>query len=112
MWVIVPTALILTTISYTGLLCIWRVPWSSSALDHITNFWIQRILAACFIAYGILLGLAARLKHEKQECMKMSEFPTTARVVIIGGGALLAHPVFITWPKWAGATAFFLKKMN
>ena len=39
----------------------------------------------------------------------MSEFPTTARVVIIGG-ALLAHPACTIWPKWAGATVSFLKK--
>ncbi len=59
MWVIVPTALILTTLSYTCY-CALGAHLGRRALDHITNFWIQRILAACFIAYGILLGLAAR----------------------------------------------------
>ena len=59
MWVIVPTALILTTLSYTGY-CALGAHLGRRALDHITNFWIQRILAACFVAYGILLGLAAR----------------------------------------------------
>ena len=58
MWVIVPTALILTTLSYTGY-CALGAYLGRKALDHITNFWIQRILAACFVAYGILLGLAA-----------------------------------------------------
>jgi homoserine/homoserine lactone efflux protein len=59
MWVIVPTALILTTLSYTGY-CALGAHLGRRALDHISNFWIQRILAACFVAYGILLGLAAR----------------------------------------------------
>ena len=59
MWVIVPTALILTTLSYTGYCALGAHLWRK-ALDHITNFWIQRILAACFVAYGTLLGLAAR----------------------------------------------------
>ena len=58
MWIIVPTALISTTLSYTGY-CAFGAYLGRKALDHITNFWIQRILAACFIAYGILLGLAA-----------------------------------------------------
>ena len=59
MWVIVPTALSLTTLSYT-VYCALGAHLGRRALDHITNFWIQRILAACFVAYGILLGLAAR----------------------------------------------------
>ena len=57
MWIIVPTALCLTTLSYTGF-CALGAGLGRAALSAILNVWLRRILAICFIIYGFLLGLS------------------------------------------------------
>ena len=56
MWVIVPTALILTTASYTTyvMLGVWL---GQKALGAVFNLRFRRGMALCFIGYGIGLGL-------------------------------------------------------
>ena len=55
MWVIVPTALSLTTLSYVGY-CALGSGLGRTALSAIFNTYFRRILAVCFIIYGLLLG--------------------------------------------------------
>jgi homoserine/homoserine lactone efflux protein len=55
MWVIVPTALTLTALSYltyTGL----GAGLGRAALGAVFNTWVRRGMGACFIIYGVLLG--------------------------------------------------------
>lgn len=55
MWVIVPTALTITFLSYAGYTALGA--WlGRRALSAIANTVIRRILAACFVLYGIALG--------------------------------------------------------
>ena len=56
MAVVVPTALTLTTLSYTGwvLLGAWL---GRRALGLVASRWLRRTLAACLVAYGVLLAL-------------------------------------------------------
>ncbi len=58
MRVIFPTALTLTAISYTGYTCLgaWLGRLALGAILHVS---VRRVLAACFILYGIALLLAA-----------------------------------------------------
>ena len=58
MLVIVPTALTLTTLSYTGFTALGAL-MGRAALGAVFNVWVRRVLATCFIVYGVLLGLAA-----------------------------------------------------
>ena len=58
MVVIVPTALTLTTLSYSGFTLL-GVLMGRSALAAVFNVWVRRILASCFIIYGLLLGFSA-----------------------------------------------------
>ncbi|MGR3802138.1 LysE family translocator [Marinibacterium profundimaris] len=58
MAVIVPTALTLTTLSYSGFTLL-GVLMGRSALAAVFNAWVRRLLALCFIVYGVLLGFAA-----------------------------------------------------
>ncbi len=57
MWVIYPTALSITAISYTAYtgLGAWL---GRAALGVLANLWLKRGLALCFIIYGVLLALA------------------------------------------------------
>ena len=55
MVVIVPTALTLTALSYTGFTAL-GAGIGRAALGVVFNFWVRRIMAACFIIYGVLLG--------------------------------------------------------
>lgn len=58
MAVIMPTALILTTLSY----CIYTglgVVIGRAALGAVFNVWFRRFMALCFVVYGILLGSTA-----------------------------------------------------
>lgn len=55
MWVIVPTALTLTALSYTGFTAL-GASLGRAALGAVFNVWVRRIMAACFIIYGVLLG--------------------------------------------------------
>ncbi|MDE4275163.1 LysE family translocator [Phaeobacter gallaeciensis] len=58
MSVIMPTALVLTTLSYTGFTLL-GVLMGKAALKAVFNVWIRRLLAACFIVYGVLLGASS-----------------------------------------------------
>ncbi|MGJ8545731.1 MAG: LysE family translocator [Sulfitobacter sp.] len=57
MQVIMPTALTLTGLSYTGFTFLGAV-LGRSALAAVFNVWVRRLLAVCFIIYGLLLGAA------------------------------------------------------
>lgn len=52
---IVPTALTLTTLSYTGYTLLGAA-LGRAALGALARAWVQRGLAACFVAYGAALG--------------------------------------------------------
>jgi homoserine/homoserine lactone efflux protein len=57
MWVIVPTALGITCLSYTGYTALGA--WlGRRALSALANLVVRRVLAGCFILYGLALGLA------------------------------------------------------
>jgi len=58
MWVIAPTALTLTAISYTGFTAL-GAGLGRTAMATVLNIYFRRLLAICFIIYGILLGSAA-----------------------------------------------------
>lgn len=58
MGVIMPTALVLTTLSYTGFTLLGLV-MGRAALKAVFNTWIRRVLALCFIIYGVLLGASS-----------------------------------------------------
>lgn len=55
MWVIVPTALTLTTLSYSGYTAL-GAGLGRAALGAIAQVWLRRLLAASFVVYGVLLG--------------------------------------------------------
>ena len=57
MVVIVPTALTLTVLSYTGFTLL-GVMMGRAALGAVFNVWVRRVLATCFIIYGVLLGFS------------------------------------------------------
>ncbi|MEL7259110.1 MAG: LysE family transporter, partial [Pseudomonadota bacterium] len=57
MWVIFPTALTLTAISYMGYTAL-GAGLGRAALGAVFNVWLRRALASCFIVYGVLLGSA------------------------------------------------------
>lgn len=58
MLVIVPTALTLTALSYTGFTAL-GAGVGRAALGAVFNVWVRRIMGLCFIIYGVLLGSAA-----------------------------------------------------
>ncbi len=55
MWVIVPTALTLTTVSYCTYTAL-GAGLGRAALGAVFNVWFRRGMAVCFILYGLLLG--------------------------------------------------------
>lgn len=55
MWVIVPTALILTACSYLSFTAL-GAGLGRAALGAVFNVWFRRAMAVCFIIYGVLLG--------------------------------------------------------
>lgn len=57
MTIIVPTALTLTTLSYCGFTAL-GAGLGRAALGAVFNVWFRRIMALCFIIYGVLLGTA------------------------------------------------------
>ncbi|TNJ41016.1 LysE family translocator [Phaeobacter sp. B1627] len=63
MAVIMPTALVLTTLSYTGFTLL-GVMMGRAALAAVFNVWIRRGLAICFIVYGVLLGISGAPQPE------------------------------------------------
>lgn len=58
MGVIIPTALTLTALSYTGFTLL-GAGLGRAALGAVFNVWVRRVLAACFIIYGVLLGTSS-----------------------------------------------------
>lgn len=58
MWVIVPTALTITTLSYTTYTLL-GAGLGRAALGALGNLIVRRVLAACFIVYGAALGGSA-----------------------------------------------------
>lgn len=58
MAVIVPTALIITTMSYTGFTLLGAA-LGRAALTAVFNVWIRRGMAVCFVIYGALLGASS-----------------------------------------------------
>lgn len=55
MWVIVPTALTITALSYLTYTAL-GAGIGRMALGIIFNTWLRRAMAACFVVYGIVLG--------------------------------------------------------
>jgi homoserine/homoserine lactone efflux protein len=55
MVVIVPTALTLTAISYTTFTAL-GAGIGRAALGAVFNVWVRRVMAVCFIIYGVALG--------------------------------------------------------
>lgn len=58
MGLIMPTALTITALSYTGFTAL-GAGIGRAALGAVFNIWVRRIMAVCFIIYGVLLGTAA-----------------------------------------------------
>lgn len=58
MIVIVPTALTLTAISYTAFTALGSA-LGRAALGAVFNIWFRRIMAVCFIIYGVFLGASS-----------------------------------------------------
>ncbi len=56
MYVIVPTALALTALSYTGFTAL-GAGMGRTAIKAVFHVWVRRLLAACFMIYGLLLGI-------------------------------------------------------
>ena len=61
---IMPTALGLTALSYTGFTLLGFV-MGRAALKAVFNTWIRRGLALCFIVYGMLLGASSAPQLEE-----------------------------------------------
>lgn len=55
MIVIMPTALTLTALSYVGFTAL-GAGLGRAALGAVFNVWFRRLMGACFIIYGVLLG--------------------------------------------------------
>jgi homoserine/homoserine lactone efflux protein len=58
MVVIMPTALIITTASYVSY-TFAGAALGRAAMGVVFNVWVRRVLASCFIIYGLLLGASA-----------------------------------------------------
>ncbi|PTX57684.1 threonine/homoserine/homoserine lactone efflux protein [Litoreibacter ponti] len=58
MWVIMPTALTITAASYLIYTAI-GAGLGRAAIGAVLNVWVRRIMAACFVIYGVLLGSAS-----------------------------------------------------
>ena len=57
MWLIMPTALVITSISYLGFTAV-GAGLGRAAIGAVLNVWVRRTMALCFIVYGVLLGNA------------------------------------------------------
>lgn len=55
MWAIVPTALTLTTLSYSTYTAL-GAGLGKLALGAVFNAWFRRVMGLCFVAYGLALG--------------------------------------------------------
>ncbi|MGJ8626999.1 MAG: LysE family translocator [Sulfitobacter sp.] len=58
MLVIMPTALTLTALSYTGFTAL-GAGIGRAALGAVFNAWVRRVMGVCFIIYGVLLGTSS-----------------------------------------------------
>ena len=58
MLVIMPTALTLTALSYTGFTAL-GAGIGRAALGAVFNVWVRRVMAMCFVIYGVLLGVSS-----------------------------------------------------
>ena len=58
MGVILPTALTLTALSYTGFTAL-GAGIGRAAMGAVFNVWVRRVMAGCFVVYGALLGTAS-----------------------------------------------------
>lgn len=58
MWVIMPTALTITCLSYSGFTAL-GAGLGRAAMGAVFNVWFRRIMAVSFVIYGALLGAAA-----------------------------------------------------
>lgn len=58
MSVIMPTALIITALSYTGFTALGAI-MGRAAMGAVFNVWVRRVMATAFIIYGVLLGTSA-----------------------------------------------------
>lgn len=55
MAVIMPTALAITALSYTGFTAL-GAGIGRAALGAVFNVWVRRVMAICFVIYGVALG--------------------------------------------------------
>ena len=55
MWLIIPTALTITALSYSGYTAL-GAGIGRAALGAVFNVWVRRVMAVCFVIYGVLLG--------------------------------------------------------
>ncbi|KIC49946.1 LysE family translocator [Tateyamaria sp. ANG-S1] len=58
MWLIVPTALTITALSYSGYTAL-GAGIGRAALGAVFNVWVRRVMAVCFVIYGVLLGASS-----------------------------------------------------
>lgn len=58
MWVIMPTCLTLTALAYVGFTAV-GASLGRAAMGAVFSVWIRRLMGACFIIYGVLLGTAS-----------------------------------------------------
>lgn len=58
MWVIMPTTLTLTALSYTGFTAL-GAGLGQAAIGAVFNVWLRRTMAVGFIVYGLILGTAS-----------------------------------------------------
>lgn len=58
MWVIFPTALCITALSYMGYTAL-GAGLGRAALGAVFNVWLRRAMAACFVIYGVALGASS-----------------------------------------------------
>lgn len=63
MGVIMPTALVITSLSYIGFTLLGAA-LGRAALQAVFNVWIRRTMAICFIVYGVLLGASSSPQPE------------------------------------------------
>lgn len=58
MWLIIPTALTITALSYSGFTAL-GAGVGRAAIGAVFNVWVRRVMSACFVVYGVLLGTSA-----------------------------------------------------
>ncbi len=66
MAVIMPTALVITTLSYTTFTAL-GAGLGRAAMKAVFNVWLRRVMAICFIVYGVLLGASSTPQLEASQ---------------------------------------------